>query len=196
MRYFGNQARSINDNAHLARLQLWKGHKRRDQAMLWKHASVATDASAAGLTPNVIDDQQNEHPARRRSADFLPVDPVAVSPDGHAEQSDPTGKRDGVCMESLEQWVTRRTKEFNLMTRERPESEDVWLRFADFQEEAVRAVHGGGEDMTNLPGTRAYIEDSVWRLTSRLLLERGKRHYCAMLSAGVVALRTTTVSAT
>eukprot|EP00903_Cladosiphon_okamuranus_P019261 g17707.t2 len=37
-----------------------------------------------------------------------------------------------------------RTKEFNVLTRENPDCEEVWLRFVDFQEEAVRALHGGG----------------------------------------------------
>ncbi|CAM9218115.1 unnamed protein product, partial [Choristocarpus tenellus] len=44
--------------------------------------------------------------------------------------------------ESLEQWVLRRTKEFNKETRSSPEVEDLWMDFADFQDEAVRIMHG------------------------------------------------------
>eukprot|EP00752_Nemacystus_decipiens_P004418 g4034.t1 len=58
--------------------------------------------------------------------------------------SDLTAEYDGVDTESLEQWVARRTKEFNVLTRGNPNCEEIWLRYVDFQEDAVRALHGDG----------------------------------------------------
>ncbi|CAM9127226.1 unnamed protein product [Discosporangium mesarthrocarpum] len=43
----------------------------------------------------------------------------------------------------MEQRVMRRTKYFNERTRESPMMEDLWLDYADFQEEAVKTMHGG-----------------------------------------------------
>lgn len=123
-------------------MQLWKGDKRKYQAMLWNHG----DGSTLGSTGenSVLGQKQRE------SVDFLPVDPVAESLNGHTASQDPAEKQEGVHTESLEQWVTRRTKEFNVMTRKRPESEALWLQFADFQQEAVWAVHGGGKGFVAL----------------------------------------------
>lgn len=116
--------------------------------MSWTLSGAAAEAlPKAGEMPVLAKDNGrrtgHEHP--RGSADFLPVDPV-VSLDEHATESDITGRQEGVYTESLGQWVTRRTKEFNLVTREKPDCEDTWLQYADFQGEAVRAVHGGGEN--------------------------------------------------
>lgn len=42
--------------------------------------------------------------------------------------------------DTLEEYVLRRTKEFNAATRERPEELPLWLAFADFQLEAARLL--------------------------------------------------------
>lgn len=169
LRYFGSQARNANGEGRLVRLQLWKGNKRRDQAMAWASAGLPRDSPMEeGSTPLTVEGSlPKATPAQtlRPSADFLPVDPMTVSPDGHTPQGDPTGKQDsGVHMESLEQWVTRRTKEFNVMTRTQPHSEDIWLQFADFQEEAVRANHGGGELLLATCDGYAYVRCRAWRV--------------------------------
>lgn len=85
-----------------------------------------------------------EHNVQRVSTDFLPVTPVVTPVDEHPTDGK-TAEQDGMHTESLEQWVARKTKEFNLATRERPESDDIWLQYADFQEDAVRALHGKKE---------------------------------------------------
>ena len=153
-RYFGRQATSANSDGNLARLQLWRGDKRKDHATKWANGR----ALAEGTAPAGGDDIRQAHHQLKGGADFLPVDAVVVSEGKHTAQSDLTAsnvEQEDVFMESLEQWVTRRTKEFNVMTRERPDSEDVWLQFADFQEDAVRAAHGGGENLTRIAGTRS-----------------------------------------
>lgn len=156
-RYFGNEARSVNDDGRVARAQLWKGDKRRDQALAWTHAGASAQASSAAVAveksisgTDAGDSRQNARQQRRiESTDFLPVDPVTIPSDERDTQSDRPNDEDGVSMESVEQWVIRRTKEFNIMTREQPQSEDLWLQYADFQEEASRAVHGVGETVTS-----------------------------------------------
>lgn len=148
-RYFGKQAISANSDGHLARVQLWKGDKRKDHATKWTNTLALRGTSTAeGAIPAVGDreDTRQTQQQQKGGTDFLPVDAVVMSA---AAQSDMTenAEQEGVHMESLERWVTRRTKEFNVITRERPGSEDLWLQFSDFQEEAVRAVHGGGENL-------------------------------------------------
>lgn len=157
-RYFGRQATSANSDGNLVRVQLWKSDKRKDHTTKWTNARALGVASTAeGMVPAVGDDNRQAHQQQKEGADFLPVDAVVVSGGKDAAQGDMTAdnaEQEGVYMESLEQWVTRRTKEFNVMTRERPDSEDIWLQFADFQEEAVRAVHGGGENLATIADTR------------------------------------------
>ncbi|CAN0520620.1 unnamed protein product, partial [Ectocarpus sp. 8 AP-2014] len=87
-----------------------------------------------------------EHIKQRVSTDFLPVTPV-VAPVDERATSGTAAEQDGV-QESLEQWVARKTKEFNRATRERPESDDIWLQYSDFQEDAVRALHAAIVRMT------------------------------------------------
>lgn len=143
-RYFGGQARSANSDGRQARVQLWKGDKRGDHALSWTQAVGSPEPSIEdGTMPTARRTGQKK---QRESADFLPVDPVVVPPDENVTHRDSTAERDDGHTESLEQWVARKTKEFNLMTRERPNCEDTWLQFADFQEEAVRALHGSGEN--------------------------------------------------
>lgn len=43
--------------------------------------------------------------------------------------------------ETFEENLLRRTREWNVATREHPESEQVWLDFANFQDEAARLLH-------------------------------------------------------
>lgn len=139
-RYFGVQARSAGGDGHCARMQVWKSDKRRDHATSWTRAVSSPEPSAkAGAMPIPI---TAGHPKQRTSTDFLPVDPV-LSLDEHITRSGSTAPRDGVETENIEQWVARRTKEFNVKTREHPNCEEIWLQFVDFQEEAVRALHGG-----------------------------------------------------
>lgn len=136
-RYFGGQVRMENQ----AQLQLWRGGKRRDHALAWNLAVGPRQTSAEDTILSSVG--TTRHEARRTSADFLPVDPVVVSLDGNAQRQDePITEGDEACTESVEQWVARKTKEFNLKTRERPNSDEIWLEFADFQAEAVRALHG------------------------------------------------------
>lgn len=155
-RYFGRQAISANSDGNLARVQLWKGNKRKDHATKWTNArAVGEESTAEGTVPAVDDGNRQAHQQLKGGADFLPVDAVVVSGGKDAAQRDMTAEdaeQEGVYMESLEQWVARRTKEFNVLTREQPDSEDIWLQFADFQEEAVRAVHGGGENLATIAG--------------------------------------------
>lgn len=149
-RYFGGEAWSANADGHYPRAQLWKSDKRRDHAMSWAGAVASPQPSAeAGAVhvPTAVG-----HKTQRTSTDFLPVDPV-LSLDENAKRRDPTAEYDGVDTENLEQWVARRTKEFNVLTRENPKCEEIWLQFVDFQEEAVRALHGAGEKHSRwLPG--------------------------------------------
>lgn len=141
-RYFGGQAQSANGEGHHARVQLWKSDKRRDHAISWMRAVASLEPSAeAGAVPIPT---TAGHQKQRTSIDFLPVDPV-LSLDENPMRSGPTAERDGEDTENLEQWVARRTKEFNVKTREHPNCEEIWLQFVDFQEEAVRALHGSGE---------------------------------------------------
>lgn len=153
-RYFGSKARRASTDGHIARVHLWRGEKRRDQALLWAdEAERAVDSKPVGTVDAAGTSGYTRNAGgrrRRESPDFLPIDPTVMSPDeddGHsAPDADEPGKDDGkVFVDSLEQRVVRRTKEFNRRTRERPKSEQVWLQFADFQDEAVRAIHGDGE---------------------------------------------------
>lgn len=155
-RYFGGHVRSINDDRQQARVQLWKGDKRRDHALgLTQAVSSPEHQTEDDTIPTA---GQARHQPQGASADFLPVDPLVVSPDENASHSDPTTEREDECTESLEQWVARKTKEFNLTTRERPNCEDIWLQFADFQEEAVWALHGSGENNPrHSPRSRRYV---------------------------------------
>lgn len=145
VRYFGKQARTVGDDGQISRMQLWKGQKRKDQALVWAHASAASTEGSVQAKPNGHLGQRSESNGLRESPEFLPVDPTIMLQDAQNPASD-DGQRDDddskVPMESLEQWVTRRTREFNRATREQPASEGLWLQYADFQEEAVRAVHG------------------------------------------------------
>jgi len=123
-------------------VQLWKGDKRRDHSRSWTTAAAPPeDAAEAGT---VLAAGQEVHAKRRASADFLPVNPVALRIDERDTRS-PSAEHDGVHTESLEQWVARKTKEFNIEIRAQPNCEEVWLRFADFQEEVVLALHGSGK---------------------------------------------------
>lgn len=164
-RYFSRQATSANSDGNLARVQLWKGDKRKDHAAKWANGRALGEASTAeGTVPAAGDDVRQMHEQLKGGADFLPVDAVVVSEGKDTAQSDVTAdsvEQEDVYMESLEQWVTRRTKEFNVMTRERPDSEDVWLQFADFQEDAVRAAHGGGENLATIADTRKQYNVNV-----------------------------------
>lgn len=148
-RYFGKQATSANSDGRLARMQLWKGDKRKDHATKWTNTRALEEASTAegaSFTVGDLEDNRQTQQQQKGGADFLPVDAVVMSAAAQSDITTENAEQEGVYMESLEQWVTRRTKDFNVMTREHPDSEDVWLQFADFQEEAVRAVHGGGEN--------------------------------------------------
>lgn len=140
-RYFGSHVRGASAIDHQERLQLWKGDKRRDHTLAWTHAVSSRAFSGDGEAPTV---GGMEHIKQRVSTDFLPVTPVVAPVDERATNGT-TAEQDGVQTESLEQWVARKTKEFNLATRERPESDDIWLQYADFQEDAVRALHGEKE---------------------------------------------------
>ncbi|CAM9193049.1 unnamed protein product, partial [Hapterophycus canaliculatus] len=136
-RYFGGQAR-VNTQAHV---QLWRGEKRRNHALAWNHAVDPRQISANHKMPTSVG--TTGHEEGRTSTDFLPVDPVVVSPEGNARlQGHLVSEGEDVHTESIEQWVARKTKEFNLETRERPNSDEIWLEFADFQADAVRALHG------------------------------------------------------
>ena len=170
VRYFSRQARGLISDERVARVQLWRGIKRqRHRSALETNTADAgcgkgtpTDGGSSSMSPSAILPLQGNHDlsARSRSrsqeqspgADFLPVDPtvMAISPSngdtGTLGGGDPAHTLDvGAPTESLEQWVTRRTKEFNRLTRKQPKSENLWLKFADFQEEAVRALQGGGD---------------------------------------------------
>lgn len=183
-RYFGNEARSVDRDGRIARVQLWRGEKRRDQALAWTHAGAPSQASATVgeqsiSATDVGKNRQNvRHRNRIESTDFLPVDPVAIPSDEQATRSDQPNEEDGVFSESLEQSVIRRTKEFNVMTREEPHSENLWLQYADFQEEAARAVHDGGEAVRSLP---SYLVCSRLRLRSAVaytLIFWFVKHHC------------------
>ncbi|CAM9829416.1 unnamed protein product, partial [Ectocarpus sp. 13 AM-2016] len=155
----------MNDAAgaidHQERLQLWKGDKRRDHTLAWTHAVSSHAFSGDGTMPTV---GGMEHNKQRVSIDFLPVTPVVAPVDERATNGT-TAEQDGVHTESLEQWVARKTKEFNLATRERPESDDIWLQYADFQEDAVRALHGGH---TLQPSTAAIVRMTLEKRASVL----------------------------
>lgn len=146
-RYFASQARNVNNDGHVSRMQLWKGQKRRDQARLWSQASASLSsakASAQAKSTGALGETSGiKEP--RNSPEFLPVDHTVIPPDAESANSyDERSGDDGSTLytESLEQWVTRRTKEFNQATREQPNSEELWLQYTDFQDEAVRALHG------------------------------------------------------
>lgn len=157
VRYFGGDARKANGDGHLARMQLWKGDKRKDQARSWPRSDRLAKISTGEDGDASTDRQEGRQRSPRRSTDFLPVDPGGPADESTVRISDDTGTQgteDGVFTESLEQRIARRTKEFNLMTRRRPESVDVWMHFADFQDEAVQALHVGGENLRYVVNTR------------------------------------------
>lgn len=163
-RYFGGQARSANDR-HQPRVQLWKGDKRRDHSLSWTSAAASHENIAeAG---NMLTAREEGHSKRRASADFLPVDPVALPFDGQS----PSAEHDGTKTESLEQWVARKTKEFNLETRARPDCEDTWLQFADFQEEVVLALHGSGKKQILDGGCNDHVFSCVSGCITTLLFD-------------------------
>lgn len=108
--------------------------------MSWNRAVASPRPSAEAAAMSIPPKAGNKR--QRTSTDFLPVDPVLWL-DKNDTRSDPTA-------ENLEQWVARRTKEFNVKTREHPECEEIWLQFADFQEEAVQALHGGEKQARRL----------------------------------------------
>ncbi|CAM9382705.1 unnamed protein product, partial [Ectocarpus fasciculatus] len=161
-RYFGSHVRGASAIDHQERLQLWKGDKRRDHTLAWTHAvSSRTFSGGDGTMPTA---GGMEHKKQRVSNDFLPVTPVVAPVDERATNGK-TAEQDGVQTESLEQWVARKTKEFNRATRERPESDDIWLKYADFQEDAVRALHGGH---TLQPPTAAIVRMTLEKRASVL----------------------------
>lgn len=85
-----------------------------------------------------------------QSPNFLPLPPVVHHAsasgvhDASTDRETPVMGTDDIEEENLEGWLLRRTKEYNQRTREQPRSEELWLEFAEFQEEAVRAQHEGG----------------------------------------------------
>ncbi|CAM9346697.1 unnamed protein product [Ectocarpus sp. 4 AP-2014] len=160
-RYFGSHVRGASAIDHQERLQLWKGDKRRDHTLAWTRAVSSSAFSRDGTIPTF---GGMEHIKQRVSTDFLPVTPVVAPVDERATNG-MTAEQDGVHTESLEQWVARKTKEFNLATRERPESDDIWLQYADFQEDAVRALHGGH---TLQPPTAAIVRMTLEKRASVL----------------------------
>ncbi|CAM9862345.1 unnamed protein product, partial [Scytosiphon promiscuus] len=162
-RYFGGQTGN-NNQAHI---QLWKGDKRKDHALAWDRAVGPRQVSSPDeMMPSSVGTRQGAH---RTSTDFLPVDAVVESLDGDAKrQDDAVTHGEDACTESLEQWVARKTKEFNLQTRERPHSDEIWLEFADFQAEAVRALHGVTVQSPTAAVVRTTLEKKVSVLEAAL----------------------------
>lgn len=146
-RYFGVQARKLNDGVGIPRLQLAKGDKRKDHALLW--ASVGASLDKEQRVPGASAEAQRVgQKVTRPATDFLPIDPYVEGEDGYqrTHSSALGGEAEGLHpMETLEECITRRTKEFNQLTREHPDSVQLWLQYADFQQHAVRALHGGAD---------------------------------------------------
>ncbi|CAN0535731.1 unnamed protein product, partial [Ectocarpus sp. 12 AP-2014] len=147
---------------------------RRDHTLAWTHAVSSHAFSGDGTMPTV---GGMEHNKQRVSIDFLPVTPV-VAPVDERTTNGTTAEQDGVHTESLEQWVARKTKEFNLTTRERPESDDIWLQYADFQEDAVRALHGEKEAgatavlFVKVGESPTHLRLTLWTAIVRMTLEK------------------------
>lgn len=146
-RYFGVKARNLDKDSRVPRLQLWRGDKRKDHMLSWHAATTPSNSEGNVSVPRHINKADEEtRVSSKASPDFLPVDPDIDKLDTKIqEDEDGSSKVHNLSTtETLEQWITRRTKEFNELTREQPYSAELWLRYADFQVEAVRAVHGGG----------------------------------------------------
>lgn len=108
-------------------------------------AAAASQASASAVGTDTDIETDGQHQLHTSGWDFLPLDPTVARLTPQKDFKEKVNADDDfdVPSESIEEWVTRKTKDFNLLTRQHPDSEDVWLRFADFQEEAVHALQGG-----------------------------------------------------
>lgn len=62
----------------------------------------------------------------------LPVEPGLLDADSIAVGRS-EADAEGAAGESVDEYILRRTKEYNVSTRERPHDLTVWLQFAAFQ---------------------------------------------------------------
>ncbi|KAL3687491.1 hypothetical protein R1sor_013800 [Riccia sorocarpa] len=66
--------------------------------------------------------------------EFIPLEVEEAPKDASSE----TEKRD--AGETWQEYVTRKTREYNEQTRERPHDESLWISFANFQDELIQAT--------------------------------------------------------
>ncbi|KAL0356389.1 UNVERIFIED_CONTAM: hypothetical protein Sradi_4085800 [Sesamum radiatum] len=92
-------------------------------------------------------------PRRSSLADFIPLS---------AESSD-SGPVSSVSVveESWEDEVLRKTKEFNKMTRERPQDESLWLAFAEFQDKVASMQPHKGARLQTLEKKISILEKAA-----------------------------------
>ncbi|DBA66769.1 TPA: hypothetical protein ACH3X2_001915 [Trebouxia sp. C0005] len=70
---------------------------------------------------------------------FIPLEPASKQPQ-HAWASDE--EEEGAPGESQDEYILRRTKEFNIAVRERSHDLQLWLDYAAFQDETTRSGRG------------------------------------------------------
>ncbi|CAM9254852.1 unnamed protein product, partial [Phaeothamnion confervicola] len=160
-RYFEADARRAEDTMPLRCWRLCRSEKRAARA-------------AAALTRRTRDDEERADIAASPppSFNFIPVDPVMVGGeagatttvcqtgnDGSGDKEEDDGGGTGGAVESLEQSIVRRTKELNRATRDSPHDVRKWLRFVDFQAEAVAMFRRRGRDAR---------DHSIWGFRSGL----------------------------
>ncbi|KAK9820400.1 hypothetical protein WJX72_009973 [[Myrmecia] bisecta] len=83
--------------------------------------------------------QQREQQQRRLQMPMPAFIPVAAGGEQEAKPGVPAEAEAEEPGETAEQYLMRRTKEFNVATRERPYDLQLWLDFAAFQDEHVRS---------------------------------------------------------
>ncbi|KAL0341658.1 UNVERIFIED_CONTAM: hypothetical protein Scaly_1828400 [Sesamum calycinum] len=92
-------------------------------------------------------------PGRSSLADFIPL--LAETSDSGLVSSV------SVVEESWEDEVLRKTKEFNKMTRERPQDESLWLAFAEFQDKVASMQPHKGARLQTLEKKISILEKAA-----------------------------------
>jgi hypothetical protein len=117
------------------------GAPRAVRALAWRYLRSANLAALRDRRALRIDMSRRtrapQHPAAvamRNAADVLPLPPV----DSGTSVVRANGAGGADVGESMEEALGRRTRAFNLRTRERPGDAEAWLAFAAFQHEFLR----------------------------------------------------------
>lgn len=90
--------------------------------------------------------------------DFIPISDIKVSDEGFDTNSD---SEKSVLVESWDDEVLRKTREFNQLTREHPHDEKNWLAFADFQDKVASMQPHKGARMQILEKKISILEKAT-----------------------------------